>query len=145
MDQLIQKQHEPVKTPTQQDAPLPTGPASIQSANVMIDPLQVLLASAPPVMGSPTITKEEDQLLGTEELTTEEVVARLPPQPIQDPQMMPPPIIKMTSSSLLQTLETIWRTSKLLIQDYPDLSETHIYSQLLTMYSNPAFISLTYL
>ena len=51
----------------------------------MIDPLQVLLASAPPVMGSPTITEEEDQLLGTEEVTTEEVEARPPPQPIQDP------------------------------------------------------------
>ena len=60
VDQLIQEQHEPVRTPTQQDAPLPTGPASIQSANVMVDPLQVLLASAPPVMGSPTITEEED-------------------------------------------------------------------------------------
>ena len=85
VDQLIQEQHEPVETPTQQDATLPTSPASIQSANVMIDPLQVLLASAPPVMGSPTITKEEDQLLGTEEVTTEEVAARPPPQPIQDP------------------------------------------------------------
>ena len=36
-------------------------------------------------MGSPTITEEEDQLLGAEEVTTDEVVARLPPQPIQDP------------------------------------------------------------
>ena len=53
MDQLIQEQHEPVRTPTQQDAPIPTGPASIQSANVMVDPLQVLLTSAPPVIGFP--------------------------------------------------------------------------------------------
>ena len=60
VDQLIQEQYEPVKTPSQHDAPLPTSPASIQSANVMVDPLQVLLASAPPVMGSPTVTKEED-------------------------------------------------------------------------------------
>ena len=36
-------------------------------------------------MGSPTITKEEDWLLGAEEVTTDEVAARLPPQPIQDP------------------------------------------------------------
>ena len=85
VDQLIQEQHEPVRTPTQQDAPFPTSPASIQSANVMIDPLQVLLASAPPVMGSPTITEEEDQLLGIEEVTTEEVATRPHPQPIQDP------------------------------------------------------------
>ena len=60
VDQLIQEQHEPVRTPAQHDAPLPTSPASIQSANVMVDPLQVLLASAQPVMGSPTVTKEED-------------------------------------------------------------------------------------
>ena len=79
MDQQIQEQ------PTQQDAPPPTGPASIQSASVMVNPLQVLLASAPPVMGSPTITEEEDHLLGAEEVTTEDIVARLPPQPIQDP------------------------------------------------------------
>ena len=85
MDQLIQEQHEPVRTPTQQDAPFPTSPASIKSANVMADILQVLLASAPPAMGSPTITKEEDWLLGAEEVTTDEVVARPPPQPIQDP------------------------------------------------------------
>ena len=45
---------------TQQDAPSMTSPVSIQPANDMVDPLQVLLASAPPVMGSPTITKEED-------------------------------------------------------------------------------------
>ena len=51
----------------------------------MVDPLQVLLASAPPVMGSPTITDKEDQLLGDKEVTTDEVVARPPPQPIQDP------------------------------------------------------------
>ena len=51
----------------------------------MVDPLQVLLASASPVMGSPTITEEECQLLGAEEVTTDEVVARPPPQPIQDP------------------------------------------------------------
>ena len=54
VDQLIQEQ------PTQQDAPPTTGPSSIQSANVMVDLLQVLLASAPPVMGSPTVTEEED-------------------------------------------------------------------------------------
>ena len=60
VDQLIHEEHGPVRTPTQQDAPLPTGPASIQSASVIVDPLQVLFASAPPVMGSPTITKEED-------------------------------------------------------------------------------------
>ena len=60
VDQPIQEQHGPVRTPTQQDAPLPTSPASIQSASFMVDPLQVLLASAPPVMGSPTITEEED-------------------------------------------------------------------------------------
>ena len=47
-DQLIQEQHGPVRTPTQQDAPLPTSPPSIQSASVMVDPLQVLLASANP-------------------------------------------------------------------------------------------------
>ena len=36
-------------------------------------------------MGSPTITEEEDQLLGAEKVTTDEVAARPPPQPIQDP------------------------------------------------------------
>ena len=79
MDQLTKDQ------PTQQDALSTTGLVSIQPANDMVDPLQVLLASAPPVMGSPTITEEEDQLLGAEEVTTEEVAARLPPQPTQGP------------------------------------------------------------
>ena len=59
-DQLIQEQHGPVGAPTQQDGPPPTDPARIQSASVMVDPLQVLLASVPPIMGSPTITEEED-------------------------------------------------------------------------------------
>ena len=59
VDYLIQEQHEPVRTPTQQDAPLTTGPASIQSANVIVDPLQVLLASAPPVMGSPPLLRKK--------------------------------------------------------------------------------------
>ena len=36
-------------------------------------------------MGSLTITEEEDRLLGAEAVTTDKVVARLPPQPIQDP------------------------------------------------------------
>ena len=36
-------------------------------------------------MGSSTITEEEDQLLGAEEVTTEGAVTRLPPQPTQDP------------------------------------------------------------
>ena len=85
MDQLIQEQHGPIRTPTQQDVPLPTSPASIQSASIMVDPLQVLLASAPPVMGFPTVTEEENQLLGAEEVATDEVASRPPPQPIQDP------------------------------------------------------------
>ena len=84
MDQLIKEQHKPAGAPTQQDAPPPTDPAKTQSANVMVDPLQVLLASVPAVMGSPTITEEEDRLLGAEEMTTGEVVARLPPQQIKD-------------------------------------------------------------
>ena len=45
---------------TQQDALPTTSLASIQPANDMVNPLQVLLVSAPPVMGSPTITEEED-------------------------------------------------------------------------------------
>ena len=93
VDQLIQEQHEPVRTPTQQDAPLPTSPASIQSANVMVDQLQVLHASAPPVMGSPTVTKEEDQLLGAEEVTTDEVVARPPLSQFNTPWMMQLPLL----------------------------------------------------
>ena len=36
-------------------------------------------------MGSPTVTEEEDWLLGAEEVTTEEVAARPPPQPTQGP------------------------------------------------------------
>ena len=43
----------PKDQPTQQDALPMTGLVSIQPANDMVDPLQVLLASAPPVMGSP--------------------------------------------------------------------------------------------
>ena len=50
----------PKDQPTQQDALSTTSLVSIQPANDMVNPLQVLLASAPPVMGSPTITKEED-------------------------------------------------------------------------------------
>ena len=45
---------------TQQDALSMTSLVSIQPANDMVDPLQVLLASAPPVMDSPTITEEGD-------------------------------------------------------------------------------------
>ena len=111
VDKLIQEQHGSVRTPTQQDAPLPISPASIQSASVMVDPLQVLLASAPPVMGSPTVTEEEDRLLGAEEVTTDEVVARPPPQQIQDPMGDAAPNdkddIKLTSADMGDNMEDI--------------------------------------
>ena len=85
MDQLIQEQHEPVRTPTQQDAPIPTGPASIQSANVMVDPLQVLLTSAPPVMDSPTITKGRRSTVRNWGSNHRGSCGKATPQPIQDP------------------------------------------------------------
>ena len=51
----------------------------------MVDPLQVLLASVPVALGSTTITKEEDRLLGVGDVTTTDVVARLPPDQVEDP------------------------------------------------------------
>ena len=50
----------------------------------MIDPLQVLLASVPVALGSTTVTKEEDQLLGVGDVTVTNAAVRLPPNQAKD-------------------------------------------------------------
>ena len=58
-------------------------PAKVKSTDIMVDPLQVLLASVPVALGSTTVT-EEDRLLGVGDVTTTNVVARLPPDQVKD-------------------------------------------------------------
>ena len=58
--QLDQKQHESGGAPAQQDAPSTTDPAKVKLTDIMVDPLQVLLASVPVALGSTTVIEEED-------------------------------------------------------------------------------------
>ena len=57
--QLDQEQHESDEAPAQQDAPSTADPTKIESTDVMVDPLQVLLASAPAALGSTIVTEED--------------------------------------------------------------------------------------
>ena len=54
--------------------------AEVKAEEPMVDPLQVLLASVPAPLGSTTVTKEEDLLLSVGDVTTTEIVVRLPPK-----------------------------------------------------------------
>ena len=76
----------------------------------MVDPLQVLLASVPVTLGSTTVT-EEDQLLGVGDVTTTNVVARLPPDQVKDPSGDATPNekddVKLTSKDVGDNMEDI--------------------------------------
>ena len=62
-----------------------TNPVKMKPSDALVDPLQVLLTSVPTTLGSATVTKEEDQLLGVGDVTTTDVAARLPPNQVKDP------------------------------------------------------------
>ena len=83
--QLDQEQHESDEAPAKQDAPSTADPTKVELTDAMVDPLQVLLAAVPVVLGSTTVTKEEDQLLGVGYVTTTDVAARLPPDQVKEP------------------------------------------------------------
>ena len=57
----------------------------MKPSDALVDPLQVLLASIPIALESATVTEEEDQLLGVGDVTTTDVMARLPPDQVKDP------------------------------------------------------------
>ena len=84
MAQLDQEQHEKGEQPYQPEALSATNPAEVKADEAMVDPLQVLLASAPTALGSTTVTKEEDLLLDVSNVTTTEVAARPPPEQAKD-------------------------------------------------------------
>ena len=85
MAQLDQEQCESDEAAAQWDAPSTADPAKVKSTNIMVDPLQVLLALVPVALGSTTVTKEEDWLLGVGDVTTTDVVAMPPPDQVKDP------------------------------------------------------------
>ena len=82
MAQLDQEQCEKGEQPSQPEALHATNPAEVKADEAMVDPLQVLLASAPTTLGSATVT-EEDLLLDVSDVTTTEVVARPPPEQVK--------------------------------------------------------------
>ena len=111
MAQLDQEQHESDEAPAQQDAPSTADPARVESTDAMVDPLQVLLATVPVALGSTTVTKEEDQLLGVGDVTATEVVAKLPPDQMKDPSGDATPDekdnVKLTSKDVGDNMEDI--------------------------------------
>ena len=58
--QLDQEQSETEKAPAQQEVTSTTNPVNMKPNDALVDPLQVLLASVPTVLGSTTVTEEED-------------------------------------------------------------------------------------
>ena len=84
MAQLDQEQCEKGEQPPQPEALSATNPTEVKVDEAMVDPLQVLLASALTTLGSTTVTEEEDLLLDVSDVTTTEVVARLPPEQVKD-------------------------------------------------------------
>ena len=84
MAQLDQEQCESDEAQAQWDAPSIADPAKVESTDIMVDLLQVLLTSVPVALGSTTVTKE-DWLLGVGDVTTTNVVARLPPDQVKGP------------------------------------------------------------
>ena len=83
MAQLDQEQHAKGEQPPQPEALSATHPTEVKADEAMVNPLQVLLASAPTTLGSATVT-EEDLLLDVSNVTTTEVVARPPPEQVKD-------------------------------------------------------------
>ena len=111
MAQLDQEQHESDEAPAQQDAPSTADLAKVESTNVMVDLLEVLLASAPVALGSTTITEEEDQLPGVGDVTATDTAARPPPDQVKDPSGDATPDekddIKLTSKDIGDYMEDI--------------------------------------
>ena len=68
--QLDQEQYEVEEVPAQQEVTSTTNPVKMKPNDTLVDPLQVLLTSVPITLGSATVTKEEDQLLGVGDVTT---------------------------------------------------------------------------
>ena len=108
----------------------------------MVDPLQVLLASVPVALGSTTITKEEDQLLGVGNVTTTDVAAGPPLIKLRTPQVMPHPMKRMMLSSLLKMWVTTWKISNLPVLNCLNPSTTQTYPQLLTAYGILTLLAL---
>ena len=79
-----QEQCEKEEQPSQPEALSATNPTDVKTDEVMVDPLQVLLASAQTALGSATVTEEEDLLLDVNDVTTTRVAARLPPEQTKD-------------------------------------------------------------
>ena len=109
--QLYQEQCESDEAPSQQDAPSTADPAKVKLTDVMVDPLQVLLASVPVALGSTTVTKEKDRLLGVGNMTATDVVARPPPNQVKDPSDDATPNekdnVKLTSKDIGDNMEDI--------------------------------------
>ena len=62
-----------------------TNPLEKKPNDALVDPLQILLTSVPIALGSATVTEEKDQLFGVGDVTTTNVMARLPPDQVKDP------------------------------------------------------------
>ena len=71
----------------------------------------ILLASVPVALGSTTVTKEEDWLLGVGDVTTIDVAARLPPDQVKGPSGDATPDekddVKLTSEDMGDNMEDI--------------------------------------
>ena len=111
MAQLNQEQHESDKAPAQWDAPSTADPTKVKPTDIMVDPLQVLLASVPVALGPTTVTKEEDWLLGVGDVTTTDVAAKPPPDQVKDPSGNATPDqkddVKLTSKDIGDNMEDI--------------------------------------
>ena len=73
--------------------------------------MQVLLTLVPVALGSTTVTKEEDCLLGVGDVTTTNVVTRPPPNQVKDPSGDATPNekddVKLTSKDMGDNMEDI--------------------------------------
>ena len=79
---IAQLEAEQQEAEKQSDQPKPVAtakPVDAKDKGPIVDPLQVLLASVPTPLGSTTVTEEEDLLLSVGDVTTTEIVVRLPP------------------------------------------------------------------
>ena len=77
--QLEVEQQEAEKQSDQPKLEATFKPVDAKDEGPMVDPLQVLPASVPTLLGSTTITEEEDLLLSVGDVTTTETVVRPPP------------------------------------------------------------------
>ena len=109
--QLDWEQCESDEAPAQQTAPSPADPAKVKPTDAIVDPLQILLAAVPVALESTTVTEEEDQLLGVDDVTATEVVAKLPPDQIKDTSGNDTPNekddVKLTSEDVGDDMEDI--------------------------------------